>query len=499
MKVYRRRDVVKAGGVLAATAVLPSAGQAQVGQAQVGQPQVAKAQQRAVLNDASGLNSTQVFRHWVVGAKEEAEFASRLRAELATAKAEKRPVAAGAARHSMGGQSLPRDGLAISLNTPRCETDTAAKTFRVGPGTRWNRVIATLDAAGFSPAVMQSNNDFGVASTFSVNAHGWPVPYGPFGTTVRAIKLMLADGSVVECSRTQNAELFGLAMGGYGLFGIILELECEMVTNTLLKPTYSVKPAKDFASRFITACEADKSVTMAYGRLSLDKARFFTESLLVTYQQIPSRPKGGLPKASNGGLLSSLTRQVYRAQVGSDAAKRARWLAETVVSPKASSGIATRNTLMNEPVSNLANRDRKRTDILHEYFIPPERFADFIEACRRIIPSSKLEFLNVTLRYVGADPTSVLAFAPKPRIAAVMSFSQELTSEAEVEMRRVTEALIEAMVGIGGTFYLPYRLHARRDQVAKAYPNVARFAERKRHYDPDLLFQNAMWQTYLAA
>jgi FAD/FMN-containing dehydrogenase len=72
---------------------------------------------------------------------------------------------------------------------------------------------------------MQSNNDFGVASTFCINAHGWPVPHGPFGSTVRSLRLMLADGSLLECSRTSNPELFSLAMGGYGLFGIIVDLE----------------------------------------------------------------------------------------------------------------------------------------------------------------------------------------------------------------------------------------------------------------------------------
>jgi FAD/FMN-containing dehydrogenase len=65
-------------------------------------------------------------------------------------------------------------------------------------------------------------------------------------------------------------------------------------------------------------------------------------------------------------------------------------------------------------------------------------------------------------------------------------------------MIRVTEALIDRVVALGGAFYLPYRLHARRDQVAAAYPNVARFIERKRHYDPRLLFRNAMWQGYFA-
>ena len=89
---------------------------------------------------------------------------------------------------------------------------------------------------------------------------------------------------------------------------------------------------------------------------------------------------------------------------------------------------------MNEPVVNLENRDRRRTDILHEYFVPPERFNEFIEGCREIIPKAKAEFLNVTLRYVLKDDTSVLSFAPTDRIAAVMSFSQEITPEGEADM-----------------------------------------------------------------
>ena len=78
---------------------------------------------------------------------------------------------------------------------------------------------------------MQSNSDFGVGSTFCVNAHGWPVPHGPFGSTVKAIRMVLADGTLMQCSRSENAELFALAMGGYGLFGIIVELDVEMAPN----------------------------------------------------------------------------------------------------------------------------------------------------------------------------------------------------------------------------------------------------------------------------
>jgi FAD/FMN-containing dehydrogenase len=58
------------------------------------------------------------------------------------------------------------------------QSDAAAKTYLVNAGARWVDVIRTLDPLGFSPTVMQSNNDFGVGGTYCVNAHGWPVPYG---------------------------------------------------------------------------------------------------------------------------------------------------------------------------------------------------------------------------------------------------------------------------------------------------------------------------------
>jgi FAD/FMN-containing dehydrogenase len=322
------------------------------------------------------------------------------------------------------------------------------------------------------------------------------VPYGPFGSTVRSLRLMLADGTVVSCSRTENQELFRLAMGGYGLVGIVVELEGYMVENLLLRPTHAVMPSAELAGRFIRAIDDDPLVRMAYGRLSVARRGFLDEALLVTYRR--TRSTGPLPRAGTGGLVATVSREVYRAQIGSEAAKRARWFAETRAMPRAASGIATRNTLMNEPVSNLAGRDRSRTDILHEYFVPPDRFKDFVAACQQIIPRSGIEFLNVTLRYVAADTESVLSFAPTRRIAAVMSFSQELRPESEAKMRGMTEALIERVVAIGGAFYLPYRLHAKREQVEKAYANVARFVERKRHYDPQLVFRNAMWDAYFA-
>ena len=79
-----------------------------------------------------------------------------------------------------------------------------------------------------------------------------------------------------------------------------------------------------------------------------------------------------------------------------------------------------------------------------------------------------------------------------------MSFSQARTAEADAGMERMTRELIERIAAIGGSFYLPYRLHARRDQLARVYPAVAEFAACKRRYDPKLLFRNSLWDKWLA-
>ncbi|OZA01947.1 MAG: hypothetical protein B7Y02_17135 [Rhodobacterales bacterium 17-64-5] len=322
---------------------------------------------------------------------------------------------------------MPRDGHAITFDSPSVEV--AGETYRVQAGTRWHQVIAALDPLGLSPKVMQSNADFGVASTFSVNAHGWPMPFGPMGSTVRSLRMVLADGSLVTASRTENPDLFSAAMGGYGLIGLITELEVEAVPNQLLQPSFRTIPAADFAAAFTAV--ADGSVPMAYGRLNIDREGFFDQAMLVTYTPI----EGEIPPVTGSGLLSHASRAIFRAQLGNEWVKRRRWGVETGIGARLA-GASSRSSLMNEPVITLDDRDPTRTDILHEYFVAPDRFTDFLTAAKAIIPGSYQELFNITLRWVARDPTAMLAYAPDgPRIASVLLFSQEMTARAEVRNR----------------------------------------------------------------
>ena len=444
------------------------------------------------LNDASLLSRTPVAAHLTLEWTTRDEMLNFLRAELKTARAEGQPLCVSAARHSMGAHSIPRGGRAITLPHAPLEIDSAARTYRAAGGTRWSDAIAELDPAGLSPAVTQSNNDFGLAATFSVNAHGWAAPRGPMASTVRAIDLMLADGEVVRCTREEEADLFHAAAGGYGLIGLIVGMELEAVPNRTLAPRHEVMPAEAFGERFATAMR-DERLDMAYGRLSVDREGFFDEALLVTY-----RPDAGAgePEAAAGSTWTShAASRLYRWQLGNERWKRWRWGIESGLMPGIAGG-ASRNSLINEPVATLDDRDPARTDILHEYFVSPERFPEFLDLCRRVIPASYQELLNITLRWISADTSATLNYCTVDRIAGVMSFSQEMTARAEADMARMTRELIDGVHAIGGAYYLPYRPHASLAQYREGYPAWERFAATKRRADPDGVLRNGFWDNY---
>ena len=132
----------------------------------------------------------------------------------------------------MGGHTIYPDGVVLDmLPLAGMELDEATNTLHVGSGALWSDVLQYLDAHDRSVAIMQSNNSFSVGGSISVNCHGWQVGRPPIAASVRGFRLMLADGSVVRCNHSENAELFSAVLGGYGLFGVILDVDLEVVPN----------------------------------------------------------------------------------------------------------------------------------------------------------------------------------------------------------------------------------------------------------------------------
>jgi FAD/FMN-containing dehydrogenase len=442
------------------------------------------------VDDASRLNRTHVAETWSIPTEPDAAEA-QLRTLLERARTQHLHVAIGGARHSMGGHTISPDGVVIDmLPFDHMQLDEKRQILHVGAGARWSQVIPYLEARGFSVAVMQSNNDFSIGGSLSVNCHGWQQNRPPIASTVESFRLMKADGTIVTCSRSENRDLFSLVLGGYGLFGVILDVNLHVVPNERYQAEVETVAAERYAIRFAEKVETASDIGMVYGRLCVvpGEKTFMKEALLTVFRRAPCKASE-IPTLA-APQLSALRRAVYRAQLGSDVGKQLRWRAERVFGEQIAKTYVSRNQLLDEGAGVYQEKNGDRSDILHEYFIPTSQVPAFLERAREIIPRHDVDLLNVTIRNVREDHDAFLRYADQDLFAFVMLFNQARTPEADQRMEAFTTELIEAVLSCGGRYYLPYRLHATKDQFARAYPQAAEFFKRKRQFDPTGVFAN---------
>ena len=91
-----------------------------------------------------------------------------------------------------------------------------------------------------------------VAADVHGKGHHW---YGGFGAHLRALRLRVADGSIVDCGPAHEPELFWATVGGMGLTGHILEVECQ--TQSIPSPwIHSQSQRIDDVDQFIDALKS---------------------------------------------------------------------------------------------------------------------------------------------------------------------------------------------------------------------------------------------------
>jgi L-gulonolactone oxidase len=67
-----------------------------------------------------------------------------------------------------------------------------------------------------------------LAGVITTATHGSGITYGVLSTQVRALSLLLADGSRASCSRTERPDLFLATICGLGATGIILSIKLDV-------------------------------------------------------------------------------------------------------------------------------------------------------------------------------------------------------------------------------------------------------------------------------
>jgi FAD/FMN-containing dehydrogenase len=458
------------------------------------------AQSGGFINDASCLNRTPIF------GIAEIHTVDDIRRALQTARENKLKVTVAGQHHSMGGQSFARDGLVLDMrNWDQIRIDKHQMIANVQSGAIWAQLQTELDHEALSVLAMQSINVFSIGGSLSVNAHGIAHRPGPVASTVKSLRMMLASGEIVTATSQENAELFRLVLGGYGLFGVILDADLEITRNAAYQLQTRYMDYREFPEYYQKNVAQDENIELMFGRISISPTSYLRETALHTYSKTAPEvtPPFLKPEKHEG-----LARFVFNFSKTGSVGRWMRWTLEKRLEPvehdcvprnqaltPKDACLVSRNQEMYDSMGFLRNRLHD-TDILQEYFIPYDQMPSFIDGLRNTVTRNGANLLNVTIRVVHKDRVTALPYAKRDMFAFVLYFNQDLNETASKILRQTTIGLIDLAIRAGGTFYLPYQLYYSGEQLRAAYPEIDRFFAAKKKYDPDSILSNKFFEKY---
>lgn len=436
-----------------------------------------------LVNDISGMNATKVGR--VVRPDSVEEIAAAI-------KDSRGPISIGGGRFSQGGQVAYPDSLHFDMRSFNSvvEYRPELRQITVQAGMTWRQLQGHIDGDDLSVKIMQTYANFTVGGSISVNAHGRYVGQGPLIMSVKQLKVVLADGSIVLASPSERSDLFYGAIGGYGGLGVIAEATLTLAVNTKVERRTRRIATADYKAYFFDHIRDDPDVVFHNADLYPPKydtaldVSWFTTDLPLT------NPARLIPEHSDPGWMATLVDLVART------GRFGKWVRQAVFDRVYYSfdRVVWRNWEASYDAAEIEPPSRAvTTDVLREYFVPVARFEEFIPRMRDIFEDHDVNIVNVSIRHAHKDPGTLLAWAPQEMFAFVVYYRQRVDAAGRKHTRLWSQAMIDAVLEVGGTYYLPYQVLATDAQFRQAYPRAGEYFALKDAVDPEHRFRNALW------
>lgn len=440
-----------------------------------------------IVNDVTGLNPISV---WAISKPKTVEdVCDAMRRTNG-------PLSVGGGHFSMGGQTASPGSLHIDMRELNqvISFSPMDKTIRVQAGIRWCDIQRFVDPHNLAVKVMQTYANFTVGGALSVNCHGRYMGLGSVVLSVREIRVVTAEGEVHAASPTVNTELFYAVIGGYGGVAVIVEAELELADNVKVKRMARKMGTAEYISHFKA------------------KVRYFGDAVFHNADLYP--PHFRKVRSVTWARTDEATTEPRRLQQGGDTypinryfvwavteTPLGKWRREYLIDPLLYffRKVHWRNFEAGYDVAELEPASRKHTTyVLQEYFIPVDRFDEFVPKLADVLQRYKVNALNVSVRHARPDPGTLLAWARGETFAFVLYYKQRTRDNAINRVSVWTRELIDAAISVGGSYYLPYQPHATPEQFHAAYPRAKELFALKGKLDPNFRLRNVLWDKYYA-
>ena len=436
---------------------------------------------RTVNDVHSRLNET------VVDDIVELDSLDSIRAALARARAEGKPVAICGGRHAMGGQQFCSGGLLLDTRKLNrvLSLDGHRRTIEIEAGMQWPLLLKALQSGSITFAQKQTGaDDLSIGGAVSANVHGRGLTMRPFVADVESLVLVGADGAPVRCSRDERPDLFRLVVGGYGLFGVVYSVTLRLVPRRTLERVVELETA----DRLMDAFDERIDQGFLYGdfQFAIDPSSddFLRRGIFSCYRPVRDRP---LPVAQRA--------------LSADDWRRLLQLAHTDKSRAfdlyTQHYLATTGQLYRSDAHQLAfyasgyhDDVGPGSEMITEIYVPRDRLADFLHEAADVLRQAGADVVYGTVRLIDRDDEGFLAWARDSWACVIFNLHVAHSRHGVARASHAFRRLIDLGVARGGSYYLTYHRWATRAQIEACHPRFVEFLQLKRHHDPEELFQS---------
>lgn len=414
-------------------------------------------------------------------------------------------IAAG--RHAMGGQQFC-SGAAL-LDTTKLNRvlslDADKGTVEVEAGIQWPELVNYLiemqqgRANPWSIIQKQTGADrLSIGGALAANVHGRGLRLRPFIDDVVSFTLVNAEGVLVTCSRSENAELFRLVIGGYGLFGVVYSVKLRLQPRHKVQRIVEIKSIADV----IAAFDERMADGFQYGdfQFSIDPASdgFLRQGVFSCYKPVD----GATPISETQKQLSDQNWRdlLYYAHV--DKPRVYDLYAGYYLSTSGQVYWSDEHQLSIYPDGYHLEIDRKSgvastgSEMITEIYVPRGQLADFMYEAADDFRRHAVDVIYGTVRLIEKDDESYMAWAKQNYACIIFNLHVKHTTDGIRTAAESFRRLIDMAIARGGNYYLTYHRWATREQVLACYPQFPEFLRLKKQYDPAGRFQSEWYRHY---
>ncbi|MGJ9386002.1 FAD-binding oxidoreductase [Salipaludibacillus sp. CF4.18] len=279
-------------------------------------------------------------------------------------------------QHSQGGHTYYEDGVILYMRTFNdvINIDEQAKTIRVEAGATWEDVQEEVLPYGLALKVAQSQSIFTIGGSISVNAHGRDIRFGPMAGTVKELTLLTPTGEIKTVTRDDSENWMKYVLGGYGLFGVILDATLELTENDVYTIHTEELKTEDYESYFSNLLD-NENTAMHYARVSVAPSSFLDEMYVIDYAETGNQDNETPLKGEQGVRLSKFALDIGRT---GGILEDLFWETQKRYIDSIDGNLITRNNAMRSESTFMEFTKPGRVEVLQEFFVPVSSYEEYI-------------------------------------------------------------------------------------------------------------------------